>query len=192
MALPGAAMQALAAAPAGKPVSLDRVESFLAIGADGSVTCYTGKVDLGTGAQKALAQIVADELTLPVERVSMVMGDTLLTPDQGVTFGSLTIEVGGVQIRQAAATARAALTSEAARLWQVDPGELTTEDGAVRARAGAGARRIGYGELVRGKGLELPVNTKAALLDPSRYRYVGRTVPRWQPVNGARSRPRSS
>src|SRR5271169_5097379 len=117
--LPVVARHAIAATAEGKPVALDRVESFLAIGADGTVTCYSGKVDLGTGVQTALTQIVADELTVPLGSVRMIMGDTLLTPDQGPTDGSLAIEVGGMQIRQAAATARAALTSEAAQLWQV-------------------------------------------------------------------------
>jgi len=174
--LPLVVKQAIAAATTSKPVSLDLVESFLAIGADGTVTCYSGKVDLGTGVRTALTQIVADELTVPLERVHIIAGDTLLTPDQGPTNGSLAIQVGGMQIRQAAATARAALASEAAKLWNVDASELTTIDGDVRAKSGT--RRIAYSELVRGKGLRLPVNAQAQLLDPSRYRFVGRSVPR--------------
>ena len=174
--LPLVVKQAIAAATTSKPVSLDLVESFLAIGADGTVTCYSGKVDLGTGVRTALTQIVADELTVPLERVHIIAGDTLLTPDQGPTNGSLAIQVGGMQIRQAAATARAALTSEAAKLWQVDTSEVTTADGVVRTKSGA--RSISYGDLVRGKGLALPVNAQAPLLDPSRYRLVGRSVPR--------------
>jgi len=162
------------AAAADKPVSLDRVESFLAIGADGSVTCYSGKVDLGTGVRTALAQIVAEELTVPFEKVQMVTGDTLTTPDQGPSFGSLSIQVGGMQIRQAAATARAALVGEAAKRWNVDASALTAADGMVRG----GSRRISFAELVRGKEFALPVDAKAAPLDPSLYRVVGRSVPR--------------
>jgi len=172
--LPAAA--AAAGGAAAKPVSLDRIESFLAIGADGSVTCYSGKVDLGTGVRTAIAQIVAEELTVPFEKIRLVMGDTLLTPDQGVTFGSLSIQNGGVQIRQAAASARAALKAEAARLWRVDAGNLTTSDGAVRAATGS--RQITYAELVRGKQLALPVDAKAPLVDPAAYHIVGRSVPR--------------
>src|SRR5439155_17086909 len=168
------AESALADGEADKPVSLDRVESFLSIGADGTVTCYSGKVDLGTGVHTALIQIVADELTVPLERVQLITGDTLLTPDQGPTYGSLAIQIGGTQIRQAAATARAALTSEAAKLWNVDAGELTTVDGDVRAKSGG--QRISYSELVHDKALRLPVNAQAPLLDPSRYRFVGRSI----------------
>src|SRR6516162_5368047 len=66
-----------------KPVALDDVDAFLAIGADGRVTLYTGKVDLGTGIRTALAQIAAEELDLPFDRVTTTQGDTSLTPDQG-------------------------------------------------------------------------------------------------------------
>ena len=167
---------AAASGAALKPVALDRVESFLAIGADDSITCYSGKVDLGTGMRTALAQIVAEELTVPFEKVHLVMGDTLLTPDQGVTFGSLSIQNGGVQIRQASASARAALKAEAAKRWRVDARDLTTANGAVRMASGS--RQISYGELVRGQQLALPVDAKAPLLDPAGYRIVGRSVPR--------------
>ena len=174
--LPLVAKQAIAAATSTKPVSLDRVESFLAIGIDGTITCFSGKVDLGTGVQTALMQIVADELTVPLERVRMVMGDTLLTPDQGPTNGSLAIQVGGMQVRRAAATARAALLTEAAKSWNVDASTLTTVNGDVRAKSGP--RSISYGELLRGKGLRMQVDAQALPLDPSQYRFVGRAVPR--------------
>ena len=68
---------------------------------------FSGKVDLGTGARAAIRQIVAEELSLSPERIALIEGDTALTPDQGSTGGSTGIMVGGVQIRQAAATARA-------------------------------------------------------------------------------------
>jgi nicotinate dehydrogenase subunit B len=167
---------ALADGAALKAVSLDQVDSFLSIGADGTVTCYSGKVDLGTGVRTALTQIVADELTVALDKVRLIEGDTLLTPDQGPTYGSLAIQVGGMQIRQAAATARAALMSEAAKRWQVAPGELTTADGAVRTKSGA--RRISFGELVGGKGFSLSLDTGAPLLDPAQYRFVGRSISR--------------
>src|SRR5258707_12687619 len=79
------------------------------------LTVYSGKVDLGTGVATALPQIVADELDVPLNRIKLVQGDTALTPDQGTTWGSLSIQVGGMQLRNAAATARAALLEEAAK-----------------------------------------------------------------------------
>src|SRR5271165_4907618 len=97
-----------------KTVALDQVDAFLAIGADETVTVYSGKVDLGTGIRTALAQIAAEELDVTLARVTVIQGDTLLTPDQGLTAGSFSIQVGGMQIRQAAATARQALLKQAA------------------------------------------------------------------------------
>ncbi len=83
-------------APAvGKPLALNEVDTFLAIDAKGMVTVYSGKVDLGTGVQTALTQIVADELDAPLASVTVIQGDTALTPDQGPTWGSLSIQVGG-------------------------------------------------------------------------------------------------
>ena len=93
----------------GKPLAPDQVDSFLAIHADGSVTIFAGKVDLGTGGRIALRQMVAEELDVPPERIAMIEGDTALTPDQGRTAGSYGIARGGMQLRHAAATARQAL-----------------------------------------------------------------------------------
>src|ERR1700739_873589 len=78
-----------------KPLDLDHVDSFLAIGSDGKVTVYSGKVDLGTGVRTALTQMVADELDVPMTDITLIEGDTALTPDQGVTYGSLSIQIGG-------------------------------------------------------------------------------------------------
>ena len=74
-----------------KTVALDEVDAYLSIGAEGQVTLYTGKVDLGTGIRTALTQIAAEELDLPFERVTITQGDTALTPDQGPTWGSFSI-----------------------------------------------------------------------------------------------------
>ena len=92
-----------------KTVSLGEVDGFLAIAADGTVTVYSGKVDLGTGVRTAFMQIAAEELDVPLDRVRVIEGDTLLTPDQGATTSSVSISRGGMEIRHAAATARAAL-----------------------------------------------------------------------------------
>ena len=79
------------------------LDSWLAVMQDGSITMFTGKVDIGTGTRTALAQIVAEELDVPFNRITMAMGDTAKTVDQGRTVGSNTILRGGPQLRQAAA-----------------------------------------------------------------------------------------
>ena len=96
-------------------MALDEVDAFLAMDRTGRVTLYSGKVELGTGVSTALPQIVAEELDVPLKSIALIEGDTSLTPAQGKTWGSLTIQVGGMQIRQAAATARQALLQEAGK-----------------------------------------------------------------------------
>ena len=84
-------------AAAGKPLALTEVDSFLAIDAKGICTVYSGKVDLGTGTDTALVQMVAEELDLPFGKIKLVTGDTATTPAQGKTWGSLTIQIGGMK-----------------------------------------------------------------------------------------------
>ena len=119
-----------------KPVSLDQVDTFLAIDDRGMVTLYAGKVDLGTGVNIGLAQIVAEELDVPLANVSLVTGDTALTPDQGPTYGSQSIQSGGMQIRQAAATARKALLDQAAQRLGVAKDDLAINEGVIAPKAG--------------------------------------------------------
>ena len=96
-----------AAAKGAFPIpSAKLVESFIAIGADGSVTAYNGHVDLGTGIRTALAQIVAEELDVPLDRVHMVLGDTARAPNQGATIASASIQIHARPLRTAAAQAR--------------------------------------------------------------------------------------
>ena len=108
------------------------VDAFIEIGRDGTVTAYSGKVELGTGVQTALAQIVAAELGVPVEMVRVVMGDTALTPDQGVTAGSKTLQVAGPVLRRVAMEARRALLERAADRLEVSPADLEIVDGFAR------------------------------------------------------------
>ena len=129
------------------PTSLD---SWLAIAADGTVTVFSGKVDLGTGVETALVQIVAEELDVPFERIHMIGLDTTKAIDQGVTAGSRTIERAGPQLRQAAAAARQELLKLAAARLGVPADKLTIKDGVVSA-AGAPGQKVSYGQLIGGK-----------------------------------------
>jgi nicotinate dehydrogenase subunit B len=174
--LSGLTESALAEQAAQRPLSIAEVDAFLAIDVRGRVTVYSGKVDMGTGVRTALAQIAADELDVPFNTVRIVEGDTALTPDQGKTWGSLTIQAGGLQIRNAAATARAALIEQAARRLRVQPETLTVSDGVIRA----GDRRVSYGELIGGRmfSLKLDPAKPAKFKDPKDYKVVGKPIPR--------------
>ncbi len=173
--LVGKASEALAqgAAPA-KPVTLTDVDSFLAIDKAGKVTLYTGKVDLGTGIRTALAQMCAEELDVPFNGVSLVTGDTALTPDQGTTWGSLTVQSAGIQIRNASATARHALLDEAAKKLNVKKEDLTIADGTISG----GGKKITYAQLIGGKTFNLKVDEKATAKNPKDYKLVGKSIAR--------------
>jgi CO/xanthine dehydrogenase Mo-binding subunit len=159
-----------------KTVALDQVDGFLSIDAKGMVTVYSGKVDLGTGIRTAMTQIAAEELSVPLASVNVIQGDTLLTPDQGITWGSLSIQVGGMQIRQAAATARIALINEAASNLGVDKETLTVHEGVVVPKSGG--KGVSYARLVGGKDFRMTVDPKAPLKDPKEYSIVGKPVAR--------------
>jgi nicotinate dehydrogenase subunit B len=162
-----------------KSVSPDRVDSFLAIDIDGDVVVYSGKVDLGTGVRTALTQIVAEELDVPLSHVTVIQGDTALTPDQGTTSGSLSIQNGGMQLRQAAATARHALLERAAVELKCDASTLAIREGVVIARNNQSAgRKLPLGTLVGGMSLALRLDSDAPLKAPTDYTIVGKSVPR--------------
>ena len=162
---------------AAKPVALDEVDSFLTLASTGRVTVYTGKVDLGTGTRTSLRQIVAEELDVPLDWIALVEGDTATTPDQGPTWGSLTIQVGGVQIRQASATARKALLEQAAQRLGVAPDALEIRYGVVRVKTDS-TKSVAYSELIGDREFHLKVDKTAPLKSPGEYTIVGTSVPR--------------
>lgn len=152
-------------APVAKSVSPEQVNGFIAIDDRGLVTVYSGKVDLGTGIQTAMAQIAAEELCVPFDRVTVIQGDTALTPDQGTTWGSLSIQIGGMQIRQACATAREALLAQGAQKLGTDKTRVHARDGEVVMLGSE--RAVPYAKLVGGQTLELKVDAKAPAKNPS-------------------------
>ena len=167
---------ALPSQAADKSVNPDDVGAFIAIDGKGMVTLYSGKVELGTGALTAITQIAAEELSVPFGRVMTIQGDTALTPNQGPTYASLSIQDGGMQIRRAAATAREALLEQASRKLGAARTELVVRDGVVTLRDGS--KSISYADLVGGRNLTLKMNPAAPLKDPKDYTIVGKSVSR--------------
>jgi len=166
------------AAPAALPGSLNgnrRLDAWLRIGADGTVTVFTGKVELGQGITTALAQIAADELDVELSRIAIVSGDTSRTPDEGVTSGSLSIEQGGTAVRYAAAEARALLLDAAAAKLGVAARDLTVTDGTI---AGPGDSRSSYWALTSDALLAREATAKPAPKTAAQRKWIGKSVAR--------------
>ncbi len=157
------------------PPPTNQIAAWLHIDAQGAVTVYTGKVEVGQGIRTSLAQHVAEELRVPVASIVMIMGDTDLTPfDQG-TFGSLSTPQMGPQLRRAAASARQLLIGLAATHWNADPATLSAADGRVVDRSGG--RSVGYGALTAGRQLVETIRTDVPLRAPAEWTVAGTTVP---------------
>ena len=184
----GSATRALAqAAAAGEPEATS-LDSWLAIAQDGRVTVFTSKVELGTGTETALAQIVAEELDVPFRRIHMVAGDTATSVDQAVTAASRTIERAGPQLRQAAAVARRELLRLASERLNTPADQLSVTDGVISANGDA-ARRVSYADLIGNKRFNVKMEASGAgwdlKLDPNvpvknvkDYKIVGTSVRR--------------
>lgn len=174
--LTGAAASACAAgAPSsGKAKDFGRVEAWLAVDRAGRVTLYSGHVELGTGVETAFTQMVAEELDVPVSAITVVQGDTLLTPDQGPTWGSLSVQVAGQQLRKAAACARRALLQRAARQLGVEASGLVVKDGMVTGGKGV----VAYGTLAASGALAVPFDDTVSLKMPESFAVVGKPVAR--------------
>jgi nicotinate dehydrogenase subunit B len=160
----------------GKPLAPDQVDAFLTVHADGSVTVFSGKVDIGTGNRIAMRQIVGEELDVPLEQIAMIEGDTALTPNQGATAGSYGIARGGMQLRQAAATARQALLALAAPRLGRPEADLEVANGVVRVRGGGAS--VTYADLIGDKAFNLKLDPKAPRKTPDRFRFIGKSLPR--------------
>jgi nicotinate dehydrogenase subunit B len=167
--------------PAGNSSGVDpgRLDSWIGIDADGMVTAYTGKCELGQGMATAQVQLVAEELSVAPARVRLVQCDTARTPDQGTTSGSQSspTNFNHRNLALAAATAREALVRLASKRVGLPVDQLIAVEGTVRARADA-TRRVGYGELVAERRFELPLDPAAKRKPARDWTVLGTSVPR--------------
>lgn len=175
----GSGLLVTAAAPASWAQAGPPVSARLFLNEDGTITALSGKVEEGQGPRAELTQAAAEELRVAVERVRLVMADTDLVPDDGITAGSRTTPVNVPEMRRAAATARELLTALAARRWGADAGALAVSDGVI---AGPGGRTLGYADLAKaaaeGAVLEQPVRTDVSLTPVTGWTALGRPIPR--------------
>ncbi len=171
------------------PLTPDQLSSYIAVNADGTVSAFSGKMDMGQGLSVAFRQMVAEELDVPVDRVKLFIGDTDTSVNQGGASGSTGVQNGGKQMRAASAEARRVLVGMAADKLGVPADRLTVKDGVVSAANDAN-NKVSYGALIGGRffnvhldwngqiGNPLYAPGKAKPKDPKTYTIVGQPVPR--------------
>jgi len=148
--------------------------AFLHIATDGSVTCYTGKIEMGQGIITSLPVMMADELNVPLEKIRIVMGDTDLCPWDGGTFGSQSTQSFGMSMRTAVAEAREVLIEMASAKLGVPKSQLEAKDGIISEINNPG-KRISYGELSGGRKLEKYLDVKPSIEESTKFTYVGKS-----------------
>ena len=171
------------------PLTPDQLSSYVAVNADGTVSAFFGKMDMGHGLTVAIAQIVAEELDVPFKRVKVFMGDTANSVNQGGASGSTGIQFGGKQMRMASAEARRVLVEMAAGFLSTPVEQLVVNDGVVSSRADV-TKRISYEQMLGGKyfnvqldwnkqfGNTLYAPGKAQPKNPSEHKIVGQPIKR--------------
>ena len=171
------------------PLAPEELDSWVAIAPDGRVAAFYGKVDLGQGLEVAIGQIVAEELDVAFSKVTVFMGDTATSLNQGGASSALGIQNGAKPLRNAAAEARRLLLDMASRQLGVAPQELAVADGVIHALDDA-TKRVSYAELIGGKyfnspvewnqktGNALDVKGKAKPKNPADYKVVGKPLAR--------------
>lgn len=170
--IPDPASSAGIRTPVAGPPDPALIDTWIAINADNTATIYLGFVELGQGNSTALLQIAAEELDLPMSRVSSVRIDTHVTPNQGGTVASASIERGGPQIRAAAAEARLALLNRAAGKFRVPIDRLAVSNGVISV-VGDAMQAVTYGDLLGDQPFAAPLTAKAPLKAVADYKIVG-------------------
>ena len=186
---PGDCAEAAAGSATKPPLIPDQLDSYLAIEPDGTVTVFYGRIDGGQGLETSIAQMVAEEIEVPFERVQMVMSDTARTVNMGGASGAQGVSKSGMQLRSCAAEARAIMLRMAAEKLGLPAERLALRDGIVHA-VGDEARKISYAELIGGRyfdskvkwngqyGNPLDIATPAKIKDPSEFKVIGRSIRR--------------
>src|SRR5471032_3034394 len=151
------------------------LDSWIRVGADGKVTVFTGKSELGQGIKTALRQVAAEELSMQFEDIDLITSDTAQTPNEGFTSGSQSMSDGGTAILHAAAQVRELLIGLDATQLGVEAGTLKAEGGKIIATDG---RSVGYGDLVAGDVLHVQAEPQSKRKDPKTFSIVGQPIGR--------------
>jgi nicotinate dehydrogenase subunit B len=171
------------------PLTPDQLSSYIAINTNGTVSAFFGKMDMGQGVFVAIGQMVAEELDVPFKAVTVIMGDTATSVNQGGASGSTGIQLGGKQMRVAAAEARRVLVEMAATKLSIPADQLTVTNGVVHGKSDP-SKNVTYADLIGGRyfnvqldwnkqmGNTLYAPGKAQPKDPKDHKIVGQPIPR--------------
>ncbi|HWG60066.1 MAG TPA: molybdopterin cofactor-binding domain-containing protein [Candidatus Acidoferrales bacterium] len=159
----------------GQPLPKE-ISAWLHLGENGMVTTYTGKVEVGQNVRTSLSQAVAEELRFPIEKITLVMGDTQLTPYDAGTFGSRTTPTMNLKLRQVSAAARDALIELAAKQWNTDAKDLAAADGKITDSRNN--RSVEYAELLKGRQITQNIPAEDPLIPPAQWTVEGTPVPK--------------
>jgi nicotinate dehydrogenase subunit B len=189
MADAGNVMAQMAGTGGRPPLVPTELDSWISIARDGKITLFFGKIDGGQGTDLCMAQIVAEEMDVPLKDIDVIQGDTALTVNQGGASGSTGVRFAGAAFRQAGAEARRVLLTRAAEKFGVSPDGLAVADGVISVK-GDPARKISYAELISGGyfqskigwnnqyGNPLALSSPAKPKTPDQYKVVGTSPPR--------------
>lgn len=158
------------------PIPENQIGAWVHIGEDGIVSVFTGKTEVGQNIRTSLAQVVAEELQIPMSSVKMIMADTDLVPNDFGTVGSRSTPQMGTQLRKASAAAREELIGMAATKWKADAVTLIAEGGYVKNPATKNT--LSYAQLTGGKQLLIPISDKTKITPVSARRLTGTSVPK--------------
>jgi len=175
--LPRCTSESVPVAEPGKRSLPKDYNAFVKINEDGTVSCYTGKIEMGQGIIMSLVQVFADELNVPMEKIKMVMGDTELCPWDGGTWGSTTIRSFGPNMRRAVAEARGVLIELASNKLKVPASQLTVVDGVISDPSNPG-KSVTYAELAKGKKIDKYLDVKPAVEDYTKFTFIGKSFKR--------------
>jgi nicotinate dehydrogenase subunit B len=151
--------------------------AFLRINEDGTVSGFTGKIEMGQGVNTSLTQMLAEELDVAYDSVDLLMGDTDICPWDRGTFGSMTTRIFGIPFRQAAAEARAVLLDMGSKKLDLPVSALEIKEGVISDKNDP-SKRITYTDLVQGKKIERYLTTKPQVKEAKDFKIVGKAYTR--------------
>jgi isoquinoline 1-oxidoreductase len=156
---------------------LPAFNAYLRVKEDGRVDCYSGKIEMGQGINTSLAQVLADELEIGLDKVDMIMGDTELCPYDAGTWGSLTTRFHDPLIRAAAAEAREVLKKLASEKLGVPVAQLVAENGMIYVKSDKN-KQVAYAELTKGQKIVQGISEKPVLKKPGDFKIIGKSYTR--------------